>query len=72
MSSQHPCVGGICFFGSKVVDGTYVPIERDVLKSMAMTLKQPTAWMQIDLGENHCISAVKVWNRAPFAGMTIN
>lgn len=47
---------------SKLVDGLYDLRTKDE-DSMAHTDNERNAWMQIDLGEGHCIRAVKIWNR---------
>ena len=64
MSSQYQCEGGFCFPGSKAVDGIYLQAtgEREST-SIAHTNKEVNSYIQIDLEENHCITAVKVWNR---------
>ena len=69
MSSQYHCSRGFCFPGSKAVDGIYLPAAGEYeYTSIAHTNKEVNSYIQIDLEENHCISAVKVWNRRAKVG----
>ena len=64
MSSQLGCSYGFCFNASKAVDGVYVPTgSQHEFTSIAHTNQEVNSYLQIDLEANHCISAVKVWNR---------
>ena len=67
MSSQYRCLPKdsnlYCFNGFKVVDGIYAPIYVHKWTSIAATLNETNPWLQIDLGQSICISAVKAWNR---------
>lgn len=72
MSSQSPCQGDYCFAGANAVDGVKVPPGGNQLASLAETLSQNNAWMRIDLEENHCISAVKIWNKTPTGKSQLN
>ena len=64
MSSQYQCTRGFCFPGSKAVDGIYLQATGEhEYTSIAVTNQEVNSYIQIDLEENHCISAVKVWNR---------
>ena len=63
MSSLNLCSQSYCFQGSKVVDGIYAPIGVHELTSIAITEQELSPWIQIDLQDNFCISAVKIWNR---------
>ena len=49
------------YAGRFAVDGIYKP-ENDVA-SLAHTEADSNPWIQIDLSQSYCISAVKVWNR---------
>ena len=48
---------------SNVVDGIYAPIGIYERTSVAATKRENNPWMQIDLGKDLCVSAVKIWNR---------
>ena len=63
MSSVLGNTQGYHFQGSKVVDGLYAPIGVHELTSIAITENELSPWIQIDLQDNFCISAVKIWNR---------
>ena len=64
MSSVYPCSGGYCFPGSKAVDGVYREhVNSAEYFSIAVTTLEQNPYLQIDLGESHCIKAVKLWNR---------
>ena len=63
MSSVYRCRNGYCFEGAKAVDGIYEPIGVDEFSSIAHTSRESNPWIQIDLGQAYCISAVKIWNR---------
>ena len=49
------------YAGRFAVDGIYKP-END-FASLAHTEADSNPWIQIDLSQSYCISAVKVWNR---------
>ena len=51
------------YIGAKAVDGKYEPVGVKELTSIAITKNEHNPWMLVDLGEAHCISAVKIWNR---------
>ena len=69
MSSELQCTGKFCFPGSRAVDGIYDPAaDEHIFTSLAHTLREDNPYIQIDLQENHCISAVKVWNRRAKVG----
>ena len=58
------------YAGRFAVDGIYKP-END-FASLAHTEADSNPWIQIDLSQSYCISAVKVWNRNGSAnGMSI-
>lgn len=62
MSSTHQNHGCYnCLDGTHLVDGIYVPHQE--IDSLAHTNPELNAWMQVDLLENHCVRAVKIWNR---------
>lgn len=63
MSSTFVGSSGFLFDGSKVVDGIYAPIGMHEFTSIAITLSEPSPWMQIDLSKKFCVSAVKIWKR---------
>ena len=64
MSSVYRCRYGYCFEGAKAVDEIYKPPSgENELLSIAITNKEQNPWIQIDLGQAYCISAVKIWNR---------
>ena len=64
MSSVYKCERGYCFEGAKAVDGIYKPLRgQNEFLSVAHTNKEQNPWIQIDLGQAYCISAVKIWNR---------
>ena len=73
MSSQYPCYRGFCFPGSKAVDGIFLPAAGEhEYTSIAHTKREVNSYIQIDLEDNHCISAVRVWNRGVGLGKWIN
>ena len=63
MSSIRECTDSYCFDGSKAVDGIYAPIDMNELTSMAHTAKENHPWIQVELYQQFCVSAVKIWNR---------
>ena len=63
MSSIRECTDSYCFDGSKVVDGIYAPIGMNEFTSMAHTTKNDQPWIQVELCQQFCVSAVKIWNR---------
>ena len=67
LSSQYPCLGTYCFPPSRAVDGVYAPSPLTQpypeWVSIAITNTAANEWLQIDLEEPHCVSAVKIWNR---------
>ena len=65
MSSQFEA-----YAGSFAVDGIYE--SQNEVSSLAHTQVDINPWIQIDLSQSYCISAVKVWNRNGSAnGMSI-
>ena len=56
MSSQLQCSKGSCYHGSYAVDGITTS------GSLAQTLKETSPWIQIDLGDEHCILYVKIYS----------
>ena len=72
MPSTYNCVYSYCFNGSKAVDGLYEPRGVHEYTSIAQTNVESNPWIQIDLAQAFCISAVKIWNRyLSLAGKTI-
>ena len=63
MSSLNLWSQNYCFQGSKVVDGIYAPSGVHEFTSLVHSQYELGPWIQIDLRENFCISAVKIWNR---------
>ena len=56
MSSQFEA-----YAGGFAVDGIYE--SQNEVSSLAHTQVDINPWIQIDLSQSYCISAVKVWNR---------
>ena len=51
------------YSASKVIDGIYAPALHNEQESMAHSFNETSPWIQIDLFNSSCISAVKIWNR---------
>ena len=62
MSTTHGCLYGICFNGSKAVDGVYGPgpglLDKAIVTS---TVIEYNPWLQIKLNQSYNILAVKAW-----------
>jgi len=56
-------------FGSNAVDGIYIPSHSGLneLTSVAHTERELSPWIQVDMGINHFVEGVKIWDRSEFS-----
>jgi len=54
---------------SKAIDGIYIPSHYGLseISNVAHTKIEQSPWIQIDLGINHFVEGVKIWNRSEFS-----
>ena len=72
MSSQYKCTnaGKVCYHGTKVVDGVTESTRKLEYTIVARTFTETSPWIQIDLEESYCISAVKIFS-SRFKGKSV-
>ena len=63
MSTTHDCLEGICFNGSKAIDGIFKQPGSELMDNaiVTSTINESYPWIQIKLNQSYNILAVEAW-----------